>query len=1209
VASTATITPAARTAADGRHLENDMVPDDGEGWGGTRGAWRDWALKAIGGPDDGIQAATEAALDVLGRGGSAEVAGVAARQAAGVEQRSDAGFLRGRLERSRVIVEELRSGTAPPQVPPEWIAAVADAFSRRAALDEAVLGGAYRRPRPAAHRIREPRRRRAAGRPAVPRPSFRAFLADRSILLLSYTGAFLLIVAAVLFILYGTTAADGPLRFAAVATVDAAFAAASWACYRSARLRLVGQSYLAIAAMLLPLTGAAAYVFLQLGTAGVSRDAAIAATGAACALLYGALGVRLRSAAYGLLGLLAAPVAWAGFLNALSVGAWWGVAFTPVAAGFALTAIAADRSPRLAAAFGRWAAWLQHAATAAALIGPLMLLPPQASLAEACRVEAAAAGSLAGIYWVAVNVRRGRVAAAMTLLLTGLAWAFGVGSIGLGGWHAVALAPLLGLLLALGARAVPLPAADQLAAVHAPFVYATAGLVAVVAFQEPAWQASAAFGALALCFGARRLLGAPRPDAWFALAALCVAWTGVLGGLQLRAWGAVPLGIAPLVAALALLDVSPRIGLAVLRPLAAPAQWFGYAASAVMALGALTVATGWSRVAALAALALVYIAVGWLTGRRRSAAIGLGAAGASWLAALTAADAGTWTSVTAAPLVAVYATVRRLAARSTRTAGFQLPAEVLTHLAAVAALAATPVALAGVRPSPGSVSAAMAALAAGYALYCVLTGRRWMSWAVGAGVTIAVVSASQALALSETAIAAALLLLAAAYAIFAAIVRSRVAAFFRVGAVVQAFAIATLALPSPAAKAGLLVAGSAVLVASACAARRPSWAYPAAILIALAWFWSATAVLPAPAHPRPGDLALVYSPLPVLYAAAGITLGRRWHVAWAMPAYAVGAAVAFAVSAGAALAGDLSLAGWSLLASATAAYVASAIERFTPGGALALAAALVSGFVLLGAAGADSRWYPLVAAGAAAVVYTGAFAWQRRSQAWAEVHAVGALAIAAAASLACFSIERFWPAGRPLALAAMLPTLALAGLLWVESRRAREPLLAYGAPVAASLAGFWVARWAGAASAHWYVLATGVALAWVGQKLALDARVRVPLVVDRILVAGGAALVLGTALAETIVATETAWAYTTLLLVEAVAAILFGIFARSRVLIVAGAAGAAAGALRAVLVLAQTMPLFVVVGVLAVALLAAGAAIALVRERLGDLRGHWRSWT
>lgn len=1189
-----------------------MVPDDSERWDGLRRAWREWARRTIGGPEDRIQAATEAAIDVLSKGGSAEVAAVAARQATGADQRSDAGFLRGRRDRDRAVLEELRSWGGAPEVPPESVAAVADAFSRRAALDEAVLRGAYRRRRPAAHEVVAAPARPPAERPAaVPKPTLREFLADRSILLISYTGAFLLIVAAILFILYGTSAADGRLRFAAVATVDAAFAVASWACYRAARLRLVGQIYLAIAALLLPLTGAAAYVFLELGTAGVSRDAAIAATGAACAVLYSAVGVRLRSAAYGLLGLLAVPVTWAGFLDMLAVGTWWGVAFTPVAVLFAVATIAADRSPRIAAAFGRWATWLQHAATASALLGSIALAPSWFSLAQVSRREAAAAAALAGLYWITANARRGRIAAALTLLLTALAWAFGVGSLGLSGWNAVALAPPLGLLLVLGAHAVPLPAADDLAAVHAPFVYATAGLVAVVGLREPAWQAAAAFGVLALALGARRLLGAPRPDAWLALGALCVAWAGVLGELQLRTW--TPLGIAPLLAALALLDVSPRIGFATLRPLAGPAQWFGYAATAVMALGALLVATGWSRVAAFAAMAVTYAAVGWLTGRRRSAGIGLAAAGASWLAALAALDAGTWASAGAAPLVAAYATARHLAVHRPRPAAFELPAEVLTHLAAVAALLATPVALVGARSSPVSVSAAMALLAAAYALYCVLSRRPWMSWTIGVAVTIAVGSGNDALGWSQTALAVELLLLAGAYAVFGAVVRSRVDAFFRAGSIVQVFAIAALVLPSDAAKALLLVAGSAVLLASALASRRVPWAYPAAVLFAVAWFWTARATLPPPAHPRPSDLALVYFPLPVLYAAAGLAVARRWPRAWAMPLYAVGAVVAGAVSGGAALAGDLSLAGWSLLAFATATYVASTVERFWPGGAAAVISALLAGLVLLGAARADSTWYPLVFALVAAVVYAGVLAWQRRNRAWTEVHAVGALAVAAASTLACFSIERFWVAGRPLSLAAMLPPLVLAGIAWLESRRAREPLLAYGAAIAASLGGFWVARYAGATSAHWYVLATGVALAGVGLRLPLDARVQVPLAVHRVLVGIGTVLVLGTALSETVVAPDSAWAYTAVLVVEAVAAVLAGIFARSRVLVVAGAVGVAAGALRAVLVLVQTVPLFVVFGLLAITLLAAGAAIALLRDRVGDVRGRWdsswRSWT
>src|SRR5439155_27139525 len=129
--------------------------------------------------------------------------------------------------------------------------------------------------------------RPAAGAAATaPRPSLREFLSENSILIVSYLGAFLLIVATVLFELYGVTGMPGSVRFAAVAALDVVFAAAGWACLRSSRLRPVGHAYVALFALMLPLVGVAGYVFLALGEQGVSQDQAMGAIGLSAAAVY-----------------------------------------------------------------------------------------------------------------------------------------------------------------------------------------------------------------------------------------------------------------------------------------------------------------------------------------------------------------------------------------------------------------------------------------------------------------------------------------------------------------------------------------------------------------------------------------------------------------------------------------------------------------------------------------------------------------------------------------------------------------------------------------------------------------------------------------------------------------------------------------------------------------------------------------------------------
>src|SRR5580704_18706197 len=102
--------------------------------------------------------------------------------------------------------------------------------------------------------------------PAPTRPpiSLRDLFAEHSVLILASLGAFLLVVAKVLFELYGTVGLGGGVRLAAVVALDLIFAAAGYVALRRPDLRSVGQIYTALAAVLLPLVGVAAWTFLAL---------------------------------------------------------------------------------------------------------------------------------------------------------------------------------------------------------------------------------------------------------------------------------------------------------------------------------------------------------------------------------------------------------------------------------------------------------------------------------------------------------------------------------------------------------------------------------------------------------------------------------------------------------------------------------------------------------------------------------------------------------------------------------------------------------------------------------------------------------------------------------------------------------------------------------------------------------------------------------
>ena len=112
---------------------------------------------------------------------------------------------------------------------------------------------------------------------------------------------------------------------------------------------------------------------------------------------------------------------------------------------------------------------------------------------------------------------------------------------------------------------------------------------------------------------------------------------------------------------------------------------------------------------------------------------------------------------------------------------------------------------------------------------------------------------------------------------------------------------------------------------------------------------------------------------------------------------------------------------------------------------------------------------------------------------------------------------------------------------------------------------------------------------------------------------GGAALLMGTTSVQTLDPGLSVTVYTALLLGEGVAALLVGIALRSRVLVVAGAAGVALASLRALVLLIQQVPLFIVFGLVAILLLSGAAALAVLRERFADARvamaRSWRDWS
>jgi len=133
-----------------------------------------------------------------------------------------------------------------------------------AAPPAAVPGKAEEPPRPEPHIP-------AAARPPEPAPVVPPWLAEQAPNLLLYLGAFLVVMAALVFVGTSGEAISGAVRVAMLASFTAAFLAIGWLCYRFPRVRIAGYTFLAVGALLLPLNSAAAYNFV-LQDEGIAGD-------------------------------------------------------------------------------------------------------------------------------------------------------------------------------------------------------------------------------------------------------------------------------------------------------------------------------------------------------------------------------------------------------------------------------------------------------------------------------------------------------------------------------------------------------------------------------------------------------------------------------------------------------------------------------------------------------------------------------------------------------------------------------------------------------------------------------------------------------------------------------------------------------------------------------------------------------------------------
>lgn len=316
----------------------------------ARREWGPWCRTLVSQPDY-AEAATEQAIAYLEVGLSADVVAAMIRLRSGLSS----GF---NENRSRVLWEyahyervgqDARELLAAGLILPEAAAAIEQDYAARlAALSTwseplrprgaAAATPSHDQPHAAPRLVGEvgvPAAAAPAPEPTAPSISLRDLFAEHSVLILASLGAFLLVVATVLFELYGTVGLGGGVRLTAVVALDLIFAVAGYLALGQTRLRSVGQIYTALAAVLLPLVGVAAWTFLELGARGITVDQALAVTGAACLFVYGGLAHRLGLRAYGLMSAVAIFAAAWGLSGAIG-GEYWrpvGLALTPLAYG------------------------------------------------------------------------------------------------------------------------------------------------------------------------------------------------------------------------------------------------------------------------------------------------------------------------------------------------------------------------------------------------------------------------------------------------------------------------------------------------------------------------------------------------------------------------------------------------------------------------------------------------------------------------------------------------------------------------------------------------------------------------------------------------------------------------------------------------------------------------------------------------------------
>jgi hypothetical protein len=1127
--------------------------------------------------------------------------------------------------------------------------------------------------------------------PAPIRPpiSLRDLFAEHSVLILASLGAFLLVVATVLFELYCTVGLGGGVRLAAVVALDVIFAAAGYVALGRKDLRAVGQIYTALAAVLLPLVGLAAWTFLALGSRGITVDQALAVTGAACAFVYGGLALSLGLRSYGLMSGVAIAVAAWGVSGAvggdhwrpavlavtpLVYGAWERLKRDPVfqdlpwfahATGAVAVLLMLSHEPTdwlwpatlatLAFAYLAWQAlsphpsraWTGEAALvlgAAALVGPMginsyhCLFPMLAAVpliglartpdefgvvgriyrAHPAHLHLAVLAGFGIACWQNALGETWPVASALWFAFTLYAADFWLGRTELTGYALRASLPLAlaatGRALELGPWTATLTAAALLLYVvpfagsafkpltrHASsFLYVALVLVVVeltdATIGPGRWEIPVALVVSSVAFGIASELNAVRLADWTTRALFAIAWFVGVDALDAQGWrGPFDALLALLYAAIAQVRAVSGHSVAV-----AGRRWFVH-------------------ITALAALLLCFTGPDNLLWWRFTIAFGLIAA-AYWWQALARANVETpWIAWSTLAMAATSLVIARVAYP------WQGAAVALAALALTGAWAA----LRRVWLRPNLEESAFTVLSATTALGGVLALRQEVpQWEQSATALVAaallfgwslipavplvrrlrpgVRALAAASATTAVLLGAGVLKLDAAYmglialAIAAAhsewYVRAR-AEFERWYAIAAVLALAPIIYlwpytqGLPALMAIEFVALGALTLSAGI--RRQGWllAYPAALLLVPALHL----VVVALGRSQDVELEEIWmAGLAWILGLAGlmvrVSFGRRWALSIEAGAITIAVGALLAMSAG----GYPDPAGIALLAYAPQLYTAALQERARWVLPVAAATALIGAITLLYTHNADTIYY------AAALGVLGLLIWLagRISTLWlghermVDMHRYLGLGLLGVAGAAGFFFPDRTGAHSLGAVLAALGLLITGGVLWLDAQTYKDRPNFYLAIIAATTAGYFVARDVGLPS--WQLVTPGLGLVACGIRLRTEKEFHVDGHLRQLIVAFGMGLVMGWAAVLT-VSGDIYWLV--VLLIEGAITVGAGIVLRSRVLLVGGGAALALVSLRAMLTVAQAGYLFAAFAAVAVVLLVVATALALGRDR------------